>query len=1133
MRRMIILLPILMLMISFTAINCQAQGRRCAILKTAFPGEDSTLIFMLTAKLQTSGYLPTVIGIRDICDVREFKRARYDLLVLPDSSALPELSQSVIDSFLAEGGDIIALNAPLWQNPLIEINGRWVTRKEYRRSESGVMPEHLLFAFGSEGLDGWNKAIDDEDKPSSYEIVSEGPAAGYGSLHMTVRHQRGMNMFTSPAVKDPFSAGKTLTVFSAKGDVGAEHLRVDWTEKDGSMWTKTVFLSTKWERYMLKPEDFKYLWGGNVRGGADDRFRPEAAEKISFGTGYDIGNYAVSEHQIWIGPIGTEKSLRDDLTNMPDIPALDTLSPGYKFFDSNGVASIKVRSDQVIIDRTSIPLPDSIHSSYPRPRGAGFDKGRQWRWIPLLESRTSKGEWRGNPAVMLVHTDGKYKGGVWASFAIPDINWYKTPAVLKIIGQIARRMQDRTFIMDGGANYFTYFDEQNAQLGVRAANLDGSARDGLTARVRLTDAKTGKKVSQFDWPLSLSSGEMKSVSSTWSPKSWPADGLIATAEILDKGRVIDRVSHEVNIWKPKKVQERVTVKDGEFMLNGKRWRANGVNYFATSGAGMEDGNYLENWMCAAGYDPEVVDRDLQRMRNIGFNSVSIGIDPRFVKDQNLLDILRRLDKYGMKAYLFVGRGIYFPPGDPYWPQMKETFEYYKLWEHDSIFMYDIAWEPWMSYHNDRVPWDGEWEKWLVERYGSVENAERDWGYPVPRDDKGNVTNPEPKHFVDGEWRRMIAAYRRFTDTVLYKKYSNARRLIKETDPNALVSFRMAEAGNATFLWTDAMPYDFPYLAAGVDALSPEAYQRMGEWEQVKPGRFTYEYARLSDPSKPVLWAEGGYSTWNMGEMTQTKERLEFQAKFYEAFYRMLITSGFDGVQYWWYPGGYRWSEKSDFGVINPDGSDRPATRVIRKYSRAFIDGPSAKPVDKWIEVDRDKHPIGFGGVYREVKDEFWGAIDKGLTPGLRTSGTGTTSANCLLIAVGNTPCNGNNPPKYLDAVFDSFEVQDADGKWVPVSDGAEVTVNKDLPVKVRIMLTNLGEAEWIAGNDPGSVHLISEDGRLRIPIPVSVPHATSTTLDQTVITQIMGDTPVSVTLVLEAQGRIKFGEKYTVVLIPR
>ena len=170
----------------------------------------------------------------------------------------------------------------------------------------------------------------------------------------------------------------------------------------------------------------------------------------------------------------------------------------------------------------------------------------------MLESRTSKGEWRGNPATMLVNADGKYKGGIWASFAIPDANWYKTPAALGIIGKIAERMNDRTFIVDGGTDFFTYFDGQVVKMGVRAANLGGVTRDGLTARVTLTEAKTGKQVAQQDWPLSLGPGETKSVSSNWAPKEWPAGGLIATAEILDKSSVIDRVSQKVNVWKPKR-----------------------------------------------------------------------------------------------------------------------------------------------------------------------------------------------------------------------------------------------------------------------------------------------------------------------------------------------------------------------------------------------------------------------------------------------------------------------------------------------------------------------------------------------------------------------------------------------------
>jgi hypothetical protein len=81
------------------------------------------------------------------------------------------------------------------------------------------------------------------------------------------------------------------------------------------------------------------------------------------------------------------------------------------------------------------------------------------------------------------------------------------------------------------------------------------------------------------------------------------------------------------------------------------------------------------------------------------------------------------------------------------------------------------------WHEGRKRYDAEWTKWVIERYGSVENAEKDWGYPIPRDEQGNITNPKDEVLTnDGEWRVMACAYRRFLDTLLYKYYSRAGHL---------------------------------------------------------------------------------------------------------------------------------------------------------------------------------------------------------------------------------------------------------------------------------------------------------------------------------------------------------------------
>ena len=48
--------------------------------------------------------------------------------------------------------------------------------------------------------------------------------------------------------------------------------------------------------------------------------------------------------------------------------------------------------------------------------------------------------------------------------------------------------------------------------------------------------------------------------------------------------------------------------------------------------------------------------------------------------------------------------------------------------------------------------------------GSVERAEKDWGVKARRDKAGRVISPPDSYFrEDGEWRVMMAAYRRFMD----------------------------------------------------------------------------------------------------------------------------------------------------------------------------------------------------------------------------------------------------------------------------------------------------------------------------------------------------------------------------------
>jgi hypothetical protein len=166
-------------------------------------------------------------------------------------------------------------------------------------------------------------------------------------------------------------------------------------------------------------------------------------------------------------------------------------------------------------------------------------------------------------------------------------------------------------------------------------------------------------------------------------------------------------------------------------------------------------------------------------------------------------------------------------------------------------------------------------------------------------------------------------------------------------------------------------------------MEPEGYGRIGDWERVKPGWFTAAYSRLVAPGTPVLWAEFGSHVWDMSTMSQSPERLEFTEQFYRDFYEMALRSGANGTVCWWFPGGFRTNERSDYGIIDPDRSWRGISEVIAEHAATMTESREIPEPTVWIEVERYAHPDGIYGIYEDVQEEFWAAIEAGEFPGLR------------------------------------------------------------------------------------------------------------------------------------------------------
>ena len=1127
MRSLLIVIISLTLFVSVAA----AQSPTVALFSDESAGINTELIAALESDLATTGYTVTRIDGASLSNAQILDVTNFSLLVLPDAKRLPMRSIEPVQRFLQQGGNLLALNTPAWRERLVFINGEWQTPEAFRIKSALDAPPNTFLEFSGESLDNWHRSAFRMDTPTKYTIIPDAVAPGVAALDVDIPNMEAWDSACREFPASPFPEGHAVTIFTARGGPGTGQLAVEWRENDGSRWLAVVPLTEEWQRYMLVPEDFKF-WE-SVPERKDTCLNPAAVNMIGFTLAYTHTGHLQGAHRFQVARVGTaplDEQYKEILGDVKP-PALDTISPEYKLFDAGSVASLVAAADQTVLPAMNFEVPAAVRCMHPRPEASGFDKGRPWRWMPLLEARTENADLRGCPAAITVHADGPYKNSIWASFGIEEAAWYLSENGRAALRAVLERMSMPVYFLDAGADRYTYFEDQAIILGAQVIKTEIIENVPMRLALRVMNPD-GAVVSDNTLDIvSPEVGEPVRLETKWSPGGWPEAGFTVSAELYYGDRLLDKATHKIYCWKPKPEPAFVTAQDGIFMLKGERWRPHGVNYMPSSGIGIEWQQYFEQWLGNAAYHPNVVQHDLERCAAMGCNSLSIFLYRDNMEAQNLLDILRRMDALGMKANLSLrpGTPMEFP-----WEQVRDMITYLRLAQNDTVYAYDLAWEPQFR-DGERNPFNPQWQAWIMERYGSLENAEADWGFPVPRDEAGNVVNFTPAQIAtDGPWNKMIAAYRRFLDTLLYEKYAEARRLIRTVDPHTLVSFRMSMAGDPTDVQTQALLYDFAYLAGAVDMLEPEAYGRIGDWERIKPGWFTYEYARWANPKLPMIWAEAGVHVWDMAHHNFTDERMAFQASYFTDFYRMMEQSGADGIYWWWYPGGFRVNERSDYGIINPNGTDRPVTTVIREQAPLFLQAPDSKPVDTWLTFDRDAHTNGLSGVYTALKEQFWSAIEAGNTPGLKTEGTGTDSTNCPSLAVGNSPWNGSNPPKYLDAFFDLVEVQTANDTWTRILPGGNMTLPASQPVRLRVTFTNLGEAALMppaeTGDTPGGVFItVSGNIQTTIPLPQRLNR-----FDQLQVELPLTDTPLAananIVLSFDAKGRITFGQKFTVEL---
>jgi len=960
------------------ANGAERDNYRIAILLDDLPNHSPGIALHLASILLDNGFDLRLIDANELANPSAVTIGNFDLLILPSAGSLPVRSVDSIENYISQGGDVFALGAAAFSDWLWNNGEQWFSESSWRERLAETTAERMLFDFEDEDVNRWERYTNTPDSPFTKEIAEGSKGKG---LHVRIENMAGWDGIASPLLTNPFLYGESLIVFNVKGTKETRTLSMEWLERDGSRWIAVFPVTEEWRKIVLAPSDFKYWQSTPDRGKRGDAFHPQNAVQLKIGAAWSHTGPRGGEYEFFIDEIGAALNPIGDKPPISQTPPrIEGLSPSYKFYPIT-------EADQLIpqpllrLEDKSLPLPDSMSAHHPRPTGKGYNKKRGWRWIPLLDAIGSRREWRGSPASMFVDFQGPNRFSIRASYSVNDPGWYEEDSVLQSIASSIDRMANGIFFEEAGSEFFTYRRGGPVVVGASAANLSAQDAKDLTLRFEMKIKGDKRPIKRIVQSIDMPAGTIFSVSHTIRLPKRDGD-FVLTVRLFHGDDLLDEIEHDLFVYRPKSdaLQRFVSAHGGDFYLDGKKWRVHGVNYMPSTGIATEDGPYYEQWLGSRSYDPEFIQRDLERCRDMGFNAISIFLYYQSLYADNLLDILRRCDELGLKVNLSLRPGS---PMDYNWAWWEEMIRFNRLWESDAIYAYDIAWEPFFGTEAQRREYDPDWRLWIAAKYGSLEAAEKAWEFSAPKIG-GNLTTPSAQLLgKDGPHRKMIADYRRFADELIRSKYKAAADRIRSLDPNHLVSFRMTVTGDPTFMGDGNMPYDFPGVADCMDFMAPEGYGRIGDWERVKAGEFTVSYARCCAPGKPVIWAEAGVQAWDNQTMQTDPDRLEFQGKYFADFYKMVLDSYSNGVVWWWYPGGFRVGENSDFGIINPDGTDRPATQVIRQFASQVLAERAIPKPDVEIEIDRDADARGLYGLYERVKKEYWDAVDSGKWPGLR------------------------------------------------------------------------------------------------------------------------------------------------------
>ncbi|MBQ5841230.1 MAG: hypothetical protein IIW40_04670 [Clostridia bacterium] len=1074
-----------------------------------------------------------------------------EAVIIPDSQTVPYGTSTAVTNYLKRGGKLLSLGDLPMSETVYYKDGKWLDGQTFMTTDSQGKGRYILSDFDRDKdltkIVRNNSTIDGD---CILTLGDFGSPTGTKALHMNLKDARGWD---SQGFKSVGIGYQSIGLW-AKGDKNTPEMSVEVREADGSRWFAVLQLTEKWQYYVLGPNDFTYWqWSSTnttERGGANDRVNIKDTIGVSFGISFSYcKNSEFGEKNIYVDSVNLLNYAKPEEDNL----ILEGFSGDYKYYPVTNGNKLVTYDNQMFVADRKYTLPKSMVSMHAGTQGVGFGQKRGTRFVPLIEIMDGKNLSSGYLAWMNINSsyaiERETNSSMTACFSTSDPAFYDKNGLAAVLDVLRTMLNDSLFV-EAGTSEIIYVKSETDIVNFGAYVR---AEDMSTVTMDLDLAKGGKRIAHTMYDYAMANevtnkdGVSVSVESgRWALSAGEPDQIVMTLKQNDV--VVDRIVQDVILWEPEAMGDRsyITKKDGEFWQNGKPLRLYGINYVPNMGTGLDD--YTDNswdfevWNNPNSYNPERYYRDLLRLKEIGFNAIAINCYPESAEaGKNIMHFIYMCQKLGIyvDAFVYGADGVTNGSGGG----AVTIIETQHLAEFDNIVAYDLCWErTFGTYNGDynnpngRKQYDDEWHAWILRNYGSIANAEKAWGEVVPKSGV-NAIGPTDAMVAAEDASKMVAAYRRFADELIAERYYTIISTLKRVDPYHMMSSRAGAPSGWPMYNAANMVFDAQGLASAYDFYSPEYYATV---DTIEDAIFVNYYARYCMPESPVVWKEFGiglkcfdnYAANFLTEANKTrKQELENQANYAKTMLEAIIAGHGTAAYGWLFNGGIRVGSWEDYGATNPDGSDRPITKVYREYRDKFMNQPLlSDKADVVFTVDRDRTANGWMGMYTAIKDVLLKAVKEGKTVAFVDEGTGKNTATVSDASVGNAgAASDTNPARYVNGEIKDVYVRGSDGVWKKVNYADTVQIPKG-PVDVKIVATNTQRAEWLSKSSSSKnyVSIVSKaNSQIKVNQPLSKNVKYLETITQEFRLTNSFNSWQSVSFRFGIEGRFAFGETFT------